>query len=90
MVATTGVDTTIVPFLNADGKPYQYVAIRNDITDLKLGEERIRQQAALLDQAQTRFSFETSITLSSFGIKELNEFTAGWQKKRLAKTQMIS
>ena len=46
------VDTTIVPFLNSEGKPYQYVAIRNDITELKLGEDRIRQQAALLDQAQ--------------------------------------
>src|SRR3982751_1840138 len=46
------VDTTIVPFINSEGKPYQYIAIRSDITQRKRGEERILQQAALLDQAQ--------------------------------------
>jgi len=46
------VDTTIVPFLNAEGKPYQYVAIRSDITERKRAEQQISEQAALLDQAQ--------------------------------------
>ena len=45
------VDTTIVPSLNSEGKPYQYVAIRHDITQLKLAEEQIRQQAADLQRA---------------------------------------
>jgi len=45
------VDTTIVPFLNSEGKPYQYVAIRHDITQRKLGEEQILKQAAELQRA---------------------------------------
>ena len=36
------VETTIVPFLKPDGKPYQYVAIGTDITAIKQADEHIR------------------------------------------------
>ena len=38
------VDTYIIPFLNNQGQPYQYVSIRHDITNRKLLEHRIQQQ----------------------------------------------
>jgi PAS domain S-box-containing protein len=44
------VETTIVPFLNDQGQPRQYIVIRADITERKRGEEQIRVLNAELEQ----------------------------------------
>jgi len=44
------VEATIVPFLNDNGKPFRYVAIRTDVTDRKLIERRLRVSNADLEQ----------------------------------------
>ncbi len=54
------VDTTIVPFLNDDGKPRQYVAIRADITERKQAELAAAQ---LSDYAMPTFSGLRAIQL---------------------------
>lgn len=46
------VDTTIVPYLNSSGRPINYVAIRNDVTEKKQAEKLLDQERARVIEAE--------------------------------------
>jgi PAS domain S-box-containing protein len=62
------VDCTIVPFIDKDGRPYQYIAIQRDITLTKNAEFELNKSFSLVNEQNKRllnFSYIVSHNLRS-------------------------
>ena len=71
------VDTTLIPFLNAEGRPYQYVAIRSDITDRKQAETELRKS----NQRQELLIQQTPVAVIEWNTKfEVQEWNPAAEK----------
>ncbi|MEM6452658.1 MAG: PAS domain-containing protein [Cyanobacteria bacterium P01_D01_bin.105] len=69
--------TTIVPFANENGIPYQYVAIHNDITERKRAELCLVQQAKDLEQAFAELQQAQTRLIQTEKMSSLGQLVAG-------------
>ena len=79
------VDTTIIPNLNEQGKPFHYTGIRTDITVRKLAEEEILKFKTTLDKKHDCIFMFRPDTFNFFYVNQgaIDQF--GYSKKELFK-----
>jgi len=83
------VKATIYPFLNADGKIYQYIAIRTDITKLKEKEAEIEQFKSTLDDMKDEVYMFWPDTFKIFYVNRATLIRTGLPENEICKLTPI-
>ncbi len=82
-------DTVIIPFLNHNNKPWQYIAIRYDITAKKEAENALKEKFAVMEAAidgiailkDGKYTYLNHSHLTLFGYHDLSELIGkSWQE----------
>lgn len=84
------VDTTIIPFLNEQGKPYQYVAIRSDISERKRYEEKIIESERFIKTITDNLPAMISYWTADLNCRFANKAVLDWYGKTPEEMQGIN
>lgn len=71
------VAATIVPFLNDEGKPYKYVAMRVDITSQKKNEQQLIARNKEIEQAHKELETSQNMMLHAEKLASVGQLAAG-------------
>lgn len=77
------VDTTIVPFVDEQGVPYQYIGIQTDITERKLAQEVNARLGRILDESLNEIYIFSSTDFRFLRVNRGAEENIGYRRDEL-------
>jgi PAS domain S-box-containing protein len=87
------VDTSIIPFMGKNNKPYQFLVIRKDITKAKLNEEKVRESEKdhrlFFENNPTPMFVFSEKTNKILGVNETMKIQYGYSKEEFLNLDLV-